>query len=379
MALLRSVAENNQVLHDVKDFDIESYTFPLRWLLDHASAPIAFRAQVDVANEEIPEWDDIEARVLTAPEALRIADAQGKGGLWNNAMLAAPDGSDDMSAMGTIQAFCRLLEYGWSEEMPELKVSTRTLFRILTEDEDPALLFEFKDSVQCDLDVERTRNLLREASASALAQAGYEEDPRLRGMARKILQRIDNFVTSSFFKSPWAKIGKTHVLLEGSSPPSVYALTMLAHMPAFCSEHHAVMDRLYQYLTQTPVTAEPAQLYGRSIVSEPHAIVGDPFHAFHTKPIDVPLALFWLETMARLGFLEQNNNWMQLFMQFLEWLHDDGVTRPEGDRFVFKGQSPLLWYYYPLEEDTSGDRKFIDVNFRLGLVAQYLGWKINLK
>ncbi|HTD60804.1 MAG TPA: hypothetical protein VK679_09135, partial [Gemmatimonadaceae bacterium] len=80
----------------------------------------------------------------------------------------------------------RLVEYGWERESPPLAKVRRLLFRLLAEDEDPAFLFEFAGSPEEEEMARRGRAILREAAAAALAQAGYEGDPRLRGAARRI-------------------------------------------------------------------------------------------------------------------------------------------------------------------------------------------------
>ena len=123
----------------------------------------------------------------------------------------------------------------------------RILFRLLAEDEDPAFLFELAPA-RGRVDPTTThagRTTLREAAASALAQAGYESDPRLRGAARRIIDRLSNYLRSPLAQKPWVRVGNRQVLAPEAAPPSVYALTMLAYMPLFRSEQYPEIERLY--------------------------------------------------------------------------------------------------------------------------------------
>ena len=63
---------------------------------------------------------------------------------------------------------------GFREAMDELRAAKHSLEVLFLDASDETL-------------VRRGRMLLREASAAALAQAGYESDPRLRGAARRII------------------------------------------------------------------------------------------------------------------------------------------------------------------------------------------------
>ncbi len=224
----------------------------------------------------------------------------------------------------------------------------------------------------------RARQILREAAASALAQAGYEADPRIRATARRTLERIDAFLDSAISDKPWVRIGNRHVLSEGASPPSIYALTMLAHMPIFRSEHYPEMERLYAYLSQPKPSQEAVQLYGKEIVTQPHLVMGDLLHNKNVVDSDVPFALMWLETMARLGFLKRNETWMKMFERMVNDTTSGGVWHPHKGTETPSSESPYVWPMFPLEKSPEGDRRWTDVTFRIGLIARLLGWRINI-
>ena len=181
----------------------------MTWLLDHASNAIRYRAITDVArlSGEIAHEASVLAYAYTP--ALTLAVAQSRDGIWNGSMLEVPSSrAEHFERVGTISAFRRLLEYGWNKDAPPLLRTRRVLFRLLAEDNDPAYLFELAPRDDEDGNIaHRGRSILREAAASALAQAGYEGDPRLRGAASRILDRIDSFLRSPLSHKPWVRVG----------------------------------------------------------------------------------------------------------------------------------------------------------------------------
>jgi hypothetical protein len=392
MALLSSVAAEEP---QSSAPDAPSLDFPLGWLLDRATPPIIYRSYVDVAGLPIPEGSDIAALTLSAPTPLALASSQTADGIWNNSMLAIPEVSSAVETgpevpasvvaakqvvgVGTIPATRRLLEYGWDRETPPLRQARRILFRLLAEDDDPNYLFEFRDEATNEETALRARNILREAAAAALAQAGYESDPRLRGAARRILERMDEFLDSALAEKPWVRIGNRHVLSADAAPPSIFALTMLAHMPIFRSEHYPEMERLYAYLTQPKPTQESVQLYGKEIINQPHLVLGDLLHNKNVVDNDVPFALMWLETMARLNFLKRNENWMKMFERLVDDRDRYGVWHPHKGDEAPSSANPYVWPMFPLEERLENDTRWTDVTFRIGLIARLLGWQIVVK
>ncbi|OYV71693.1 MAG: hypothetical protein B7Z72_06385, partial [Gemmatimonadetes bacterium 21-71-4] len=163
--------------------------FPISWLLEHASTAIRYRALTDVADVDFAADQRTAAFPYTFRPALLLALSQAVDGTWSHTMLTVPSPrATHFEGVGTINAVRRLLEYGWDKDSPPLLQARRILFRLLAEDDDPEYLYEFGGRAAPDDDmVHRGRTILREASAAALAQAGYQGDPRLRGAARRIL------------------------------------------------------------------------------------------------------------------------------------------------------------------------------------------------
>jgi hypothetical protein len=282
--------------------------------------------------------------------------------------------------VGTISATRRLLEYGWDRESPPLLRARRILFRLLAEDEDPAFLFELAPS-RGRPDPATThfgRLTLREAAAAALAQAGYESDPRLRGAARRMVERLSSYLRSPLAQKPWVRAGNQQVLSPDAMPPSFHTLVMLAYMPLFRSEHYDVMDRLLQFLSQPQPRQAAARLLGDKVVGQPHALLGDPLPHRNAADADVPWALTWLEITARLGYLRRHEGWAKLYDRFLDDRDEHGVWHPHKGLAMPRSTNPLVWPSFPLESHHAGEERWSDVTFRLGLIGRLAGRQINI-
>lgn len=294
-------------------------------------------------------------------------------------MLALPSTkSDAFEGIGTINAVRRLLEYGWEKDSPPIYHSRRALFRLLAEDTDPEFLYDLGAKANDEDLIRRGRAILREAAGAALAQAGYEDDPRLRGAARRVLERVTAFLRSPLAQKPWVRVGNQHVLAGEAAPPSMYALIMFAYMPLFRTEHHEAMDRLYQFLSQPLPRQDPLQLCGKKVMSQPHLVLGDQLPNRNAADDDVPSAIAWLELMARLGFLKRNDNWLKLFERFLDDRDQDGVWHPHKGMAAVRTANPFVWPMYPLEGALTGDVRWTDATLRLGLIARILGRQIEV-
>jgi hypothetical protein len=296
-------------------------------------------------------------------------------------MLEIPSArAQAFEGVGTITATRRLLEYGWEKDSPPLMRARRILFRLLAEDEDPAFLFELA-AARGKVDPVVThvgRTTLREAAAAALAQAGYESDPRLRGAARRIVDRLYLYLRSPLAQKPWVRAGNQQVLAPEAMPPSFYSLVMLAFMPLFRSEHYDVMELLYQYLSQPMPRQTLARLLGDKVVPQPHLLMGDPLPHRNAADADVPWALTWLEIVGRLGYLRRHEGWAKLYDRFLDDRDEHGVWHPHKGLAMPRSSNALVWPSFPLEAHHAGEERWSDVTFRLGLIGRLAGRQINV-
>ena len=360
--------------------------FPLEWLLANAAPPVQYRAVAEVARLAERVGGALATLPLTHKPALMLAATQSADGTWNRAMLSVPAArAEHFEGVGTINAVRRLLEYGWDREAPSLMHARRPLFRLLAEDDDVGQLFELIGRGPADEDlVRRGRAILREAAAAALAQAGYEDDPRLRGAARRVLGRVTDYIRSPLAEKPWIRIGNQHVLANDAAPPSIYALTMLAYMPLFRSEYHEEMDRIYEAIAQPQPRQESAQQCGKHVVEQPHLVLGDMLPSRNAVDADLPWSLMWLELMARLGFLRRNEGWSRLYDRLIDSADARGVWRPAkgatpGKGTAIRAANPFTWHMFPLDTTRTADGGSPDVTFRLGLIGRLSGRTVDLR
>ena len=361
----------------------ETITFPMGWILDNASGPIKYRSATEVARLPESSARQMEFLPYSHQPALRLALTQNVDGIWNQSMLTVPKHGNEFAGIGTIPAVRRLLEYGWDRESPPIALARRALFRLLAEDNDPAYLYELGAKAKDDDAILRGRMQLREAAAAALAQAGYESDPRLRGAARRIMERTHQYLTSPLAEKPWKRVGNVHVLATEVSPPTFNMLTMLAHMPIFRNENYTEMESIYEYIAQPHPRQDSIQLVGKKMIEQPQFILGDRLPHRNAVEADIPFALMWLETMARLGFLRRNDNWMKMFERFEDDRDRTGVWHPHKGTSVPVTTNPRVWPMFPLEDLSGGNAKatgaaWSDVTFRVGLIGKLLGREVKL-
>lgn len=361
----------------------ESVVFPLRWMLEAAPAPLQYRASTDVSRIPMDQAGCLRFLPYSYRPAITLAVTQAVDGTWGGAMLTVPaPRARGFQGVGTINAVRRLLEYGWERESPPLLQARRVLFRLLAEDDDPTYLFELgqrtgRAALEPEV-VAHGRGILREAAAAALAQAGYEPDPRLRGAARRITERIDAYLRSPLAQKPFMRAGNQHVLAPGSAPPSVFALHMLAFMPTFCSEHYDVMERLYAHLSQPQPRPVPAMLVAKKVAAQPHLVLGDPLPHRTAADADLPATLYWLELIARLGLLRRNDNWSRLFERLLDDRDASGLWRVPRRSVALRSTNPFVWPTFPLEPEATPESIAAEVTFRLGLIARLAGRPIEV-
>ncbi|MDF1503932.1 hypothetical protein [Roseisolibacter sp. H3M3-2] len=337
---------------------------PLGWLLDHASYAVRARALLEFAGFGESGIADAHRIALGHRPAVRLALAQRRDGTWPGGMLALPRTEDPAFAgVGTVPAVRRLVEYGWPVDAPPLWHARRPLFRLLAQDDDPRFLYELAGDGADAAAAAHGRHRLREAAASALAHLGLETDPRLRGAAIRILDRVAAWVRGDH--------ATASPLPETAAPPSIDMLVMLAHMPIFRTERTEDLGRLATFLTQPAPAGAVKQRVGKTAVPNPRLVLGDPL-ADVTEPDgkSLPRVLAWLEILARLGLLRRHEPWRALLDHLLDLRDADGRwTRPLGT----PPADPLTWPIAPLGPPDEKASWQADVTFRLALVARLAG------
>lgn len=360
------------------------HRIPLSWLLQHGGETIRYRTLRELAPEGYATPEVIAGALAAVPgskAAVAVAKRQKDTGIWAGNLLGlAPSAAQGIKDVGTIAQYRRLLELAWPRDGRPFKLADRVLFRLLTRDENPALLFEFQKVVGAEPAAEEwIRGLIREAASAALAEAGHEEDPRIRGAGHRIATAISHFLRSPVSEKPFSKAGANLVLHPEAHPPSWYSVAMVAAMPSLQRERAGFTERLGHYLAQpAPKKAFAVQL-GRKLLKPTHLLLGDPIEADSKgMPQDLPLALHYIELLARIGALHTAPVATRVLGRLIRDCDDQGVWAPKGLRSQPKALNPITYHYYPLLPDPkTPEGRAADVTFRLSLIAKALGWHLD--
>jgi hypothetical protein len=360
------------------------HRIPLTWLLENGGPSIRYRTYRELAPEGYASPETIEAArlaILESKTALAVVKKQKDTGIWGGNLLGvAVSAAQGIKDVGTIPQYRRLLQLEWPKASRSFKLADRVLFRLLSRDEDPSLLFEFQKSVKADPEAEAwARGIMREAASAALAEAGYADDPRLRGSGHKIASAISQFLRSPLAEKPILKSGKSMVLHPEAHPPSWYSVAMLAAMPNLQRERAGFTERLGRYLAQpAPKKAFVIQV-GKKTVKPQHLILGDPINTdAKGMPADIPLALHYIELMARMGALEWAPAATKVLARLLKDTDERGIWAPKNLRSQPKAGNKITHHYYPLHlESKSAEGREVDITFRLSLIVKALGWKVD--
>ncbi len=294
-------------------------------------------------------------------------------------MGLAPSAVHGIRDVGTVAQYRRLLQLGWRADDRTFKLTTRVLFRLLSRDPDPALLFEFKKMVkESPLTEGWVRNNLREAASTALAEAGFNVDPRLRGSAHRTASAISNFLRSPQAEKPFVKAGQKYLLHPDAYPPTWYSLAMMASMPNLQRERAGFTERLGQYLAQ-PAPKRPVIIkLGKKMLRPAHVLLGNPIKAdARGVTTDIPLALHLINLLVRIDALHTAPTAMRVLARLLKECDETGVWHPKNLRSQPKGANKASYHFFPLlPSDKIPTSRQADVTFRLALTAKLLGWQL---
>ena len=146
------------------------HRIPLTWLLENAGPSIRYRTYTELAPPGYASPEVISAAhraVVESKTALSVVKKQKDNGVWGGNLLGlAPSTAQGIKDVGTIPQYRRLLQLEWPRASRPFKLGDRVLFRLLSRDEDPALLFEFQKMVKSDVDAEAwARGIMREVHA----------------------------------------------------------------------------------------------------------------------------------------------------------------------------------------------------------------------
>ncbi len=356
---------------------------PITWLRQHASPAIKWRT----VNEILPSpgaTPEDRAALLTElfnyKPVVQIIKKQKPNGTWGDSILGVdPARWKILDDIGTVSRYRRLVELGLPTTERPFRLADRQFYRLLSRDEAPELSFEFKKAAKTSPELAAwVRSAMREAAATALAQAGQVEDPRVRGAAHRIASDISQFLRSELAEKPLIRRGNRTVLHPEARPPTIFSVGMLALMPNLQRERAGFIERLAAFLAKPAGKREYVVLAGKKVVKPVFQLLGDPIQtdsAGHAK--DLPLALHWIEVLVRLGALQSSETAQRVLARLLKECDEQGVWAPKNLRTLPRSPSKLADFAFPLEPDgKTPERRQADVTFRLALTAKLAGWQL---
>jgi hypothetical protein len=358
-----------------------SIRVPRSWLLQHACPAIRFRTLTEIFPGSDPAVaESWRGELETVASGRQVVKKQKDSGVWGGNFLGvSPNKASWIKDVGTYHQYLRLVELGWSRESRALKIGSRLLFRLLSRDPDPKLLFEYSKFDAAEPGTEPwIREAIREAAAAALARSGFGDDPRVRGAAHVAANQISTFLRSELAAQPLVKSGSTWILNPLATPPSIFSVALLAHLPAIQRERAGLVERLGAYLAQAAGKKPFGIACGKKVLKQTFVLLGDPIKVSAAgQAEDLPFALHWMELLARLGALRHSTSAPKVWARLAKDCDEQGVWRPRNLRSLPKRVLPWAYHSFPLEGDTkTAEARQTDVTFRMALIARLAGWEI---
>jgi hypothetical protein len=310
----------------------------------------------------------------------QLVRKQKANGTWGDNILGVDPATWRLGAdVGTVSRYRRLVEYGLPAGERAFRLADRILYRLLSRDESPELDFEFKRPAKTNPELGRyARAMMREGATVALAQAGQAEDPRVRGAAHRIASDVSQFLRSELADKPLVRRGTRTVLHPDAHLPTIFSVGMVAYMPNLQRERAGFVERLAAYLAQPAGKRTYVIQVGKRVAKPVFHLLGDPIvtdSAGHAK--DLPLALHWIELLARLGMLQTSETAQRVLARLLKDCDESGVWTPKNLRTLPRSPSRLADFGFPLEaEGKTPAARQADVTFRLALIAKLAGWQL---
>ena len=360
-----------------------THRVPVSWLREHASPPIKWRTVNDIlppgaATEE--DYAALREEVLGFKGVTQIIRKQYKAGVWaDNILGLSANKAQGIKDVGTVAQFRRLVECGVPTSERPLRLAERVLYRLLSRDDDPTLLFEYKTAAKKNPELAVwARTYFREGAVVSLAHAGHEEDPRVRGGAHRMASEISQFLRSDLVEKPIVRKGNRNILHPDAYPPTTMSLATFAYMPSLQRERAGFIERLCTFLAQPQPKKKYTIVLGRKVIQPTYHLLGNPIEVDRSgRPKDLPLALHWIELLVRMGMLHTNEPAHRALEKMLQDLDANGIWSPSNLRAIPKSSSKLADFAFPLEPDAKTmERRQADVTFRLAMIAKLAGWQL---
>ncbi len=357
---------------------------PIEWIRQHACAPIRWRTVTELLPRGAATPRDLETlrqETLAYKGVVQtIRKQKDTTGLWGGNILGlAPAKAQGIKDVGTVSQYRHLVELGVPADERAYRLADRMFHRLLSRDDDPALLFEYQKAAKANAALAPwARELMREAGAAALAHVGQIEDPRVRGAAHRVATNVSQFLRSELSEKPIIRKGSRSILHPDAHPPTVFSVAMIAYMPNLQRERAGFLDRLGAFLSQPATKRSYAIVVGRKVIKPTFHLLGDPLQTDASgNAKDLPFALHWIELLVRMGLLQSSPTALRILARLLKDSDEHGVWSPRNLRAIPKSPSKLADFAFPLEVDTrTVERRKTDVTFRIALIAKLAGWNL---
>jgi hypothetical protein len=349
----------------------------------HASAPIKWRTVNDIlppGSASTADYEALKAELLQTKHVVQVLKKQKPTGLWGDNILGlAPNKTLGYKDVGTVSQYRHLLELGLPRDERAFRLTERVFYRLLSRDEAPDLLFEYKGSAKGNPElVTWTRSLYREGATVALANAGLIEDPRVRGSAHRIATDISTFLRGEMSAKPLIRKGSRQILHPEAYPPTTMSVAIIAYMPTLQRERAGFVERLCAFLAEPEPKKKYVIALGRKTLPPVYHLLGNPIEVDRTgNAKDLPLTLHWIEILVRLGMLHTNEAAVRALQRLMSEVDSQGVWAPKNLRALPKSPSRLADFAFPLEQEPKTlEKRQADVTFRLALIAKLAGWSL---
>ncbi len=323
----------------------------------------------------------LRAQVLEYKRVTQSFKKQRSTGVWAANMLGlAPSKAQAIKDVGTVAQYRHLVELGVPGDNRSFRLADRVLFRLLSRDDSPSLLFEYQKAAKTNLALGPwARDLFREAATAALAHGGHIEDPRVRGAAHRIASNVSQFLRSELAEKPIIRKASRNILHPDAHPPTLFSVAVIAYLPNLQRERAGFAERLGNFLGKPATKRTYVLQVGRKIIKPQFHFLGDPLKADSSgNPKDLPFALHWIELLVRLGMLDASATAQRILVRLLRDCDDRGVWNPRNLRSLPKSASRLTDFAFPLELDgKTVEQRQADVTFRLAHIAKLAGWQLD--
>lgn len=355
-------------------------------MLEHGNETVKLKSYQEFApagsvGQEV--LDNLANVVLDAKSTQALLKKQKDNGIWGGNLLGlAASVKDGIKDVGTIPQHRRLVQIGVPRSARAFKLSERVLFRLLSRDEDSFLQFEYsKLAKEGQPALDWAREHMREAATAALAEAGYQEDPRIRGAAHRIASNVSQYLRSPLAEKPFVKMGAKLILDPAAHPPTWYSVAMIAALPNLQRERAGFTERLGQHLAGPTPKKAFSVMAGKKALKPDMLLLGDPIEADSKgNAKDIPLALYAIELLARLGALHTAPVATKVLQRLLAECDANGVWQPKGIKAQPKPIHKITYHWYPLMPETKApESRVVDVTYRLASIAKLLGWQLDIR